>query len=421
MIAHSTRHMWKNVRRLFNVFRQCRRGNIAVTFALSLTPMIAVTGAAVDYGQALTLRSKLQYAADAAVLAAGKSMPESYKVAISRGQKVFRSHRDNMKAARTISATITPGKTEVTIVARAEMETSLLAMMGVKEIKVTVYSKVRLSSSKVEVALVLDNTGSMGWGGKMMALKSASNLLIDTLNSGQNAARNTRIGIVPFDIAVNVGSQNKTASWMAPVSTWTRPASLPRFFGWYPNRPWSGLVQPRHAPDDATDAPPTGNKAFKGLFIRSGLASLQPLTNNVQALKRKIASMRASGATYIPIGLAWGWRVLSPGQPFTEGKPYGDKEWMKYLVLMTDGANTFNWQQTGASANSRMTRLCTNIKAAGIRIYTIAFALHSNSIKSLLRGCASSPANFYNASNNSALRSAFSSIAGDINKLRLVE
>ncbi len=49
--------------------------------------------------------------------------------------------------------------------------------------------------------------------------------------------------------------------------------------------------------------------------------------------------------TSIGEGAAWGWRTLSPGAPFTEGRPYGAEENQKVLVLMTDGQNTYYAQQ----------------------------------------------------------------------------
>ena len=44
----------------------------------------------------------------------------------------------------------------------------------------------------------------------------------------------------------------------------------------------------------------------------------------------------------------WGWRVLSPEPPFTEGRDYTDPENTKYLVLMTDGEN---WHQAMSNHN----------------------------------------------------------------------
>ena len=51
--------------------------------------------------------------------------------------------------------------------------------------------------------------------------------------------------------------------------------------------------------------------------------------------------MAAQGATGVGEGAMWGWRVLSPGAPFTDGRAYSTKNNTKVLVLMTDGQNTY--------------------------------------------------------------------------------
>ena len=66
-----------------------------------------------------------------------------------------------------------------------------------------------------------------------------------------------------------------------------------------------------------------------------------PLSTNKTTIKNAINAMVAQGATGVGEGAAWGWRALSPGAPFTEGRPYSTKNNQKFLVLMTDGQNTY--------------------------------------------------------------------------------
>ena len=58
--------------------------------------------------------------------------------------------------------------------------------------------------------------------------------------------------------------------------------------------------------------------------------------------------MQAKGGTNIMEGVMWGWRVLSPEPPFTEGKAYDDPENDKFLIVMTDGEN---WHQSRSNHN----------------------------------------------------------------------
>jgi hypothetical protein len=54
-----------------------------------------------------------------------------------------------------------------------------------------------------------------------------------------------------------------------------------------------------------------------------------------------IRNMKADGYTHVAEGVGWGLRVLSPGEPFTEGVSYDNNEITKAMVLLTDGENTF--------------------------------------------------------------------------------
>ena len=55
---------------IFRKFVQDRRANVAMMFGLMVVPMIFIVGMGIDYGTAARLKSKMNAAADAAVLAA---------------------------------------------------------------------------------------------------------------------------------------------------------------------------------------------------------------------------------------------------------------------------------------------------------------------------------------------------------------
>lgn len=64
-----------------------------------------------------------------------------------------------------------------------------------------------------------------------------------------------------------------------------------------------------------------------------------PLTTNVAEVLATIEDMVAEGGTNIHEGTAWGYRTLSPGQPFTQGAAYSNAT-AKIMIVMTDGENT---------------------------------------------------------------------------------
>ncbi|QDY99449.1 hypothetical protein FQ775_03140 [Nitratireductor mangrovi] len=73
---------------------------------------------------------------------------------------------------------------------------------------------------------------------------------------------------------------------------------------------------------------------------------ITPLTDvtteaGIATIKGAIDAMSPNGATNVPEGLAWGWRTVSGGAPYTEGRGDGEKGNDKVVIVLTDGANTY--------------------------------------------------------------------------------
>jgi hypothetical protein len=174
--------------------------------------------------------------------------------------------------------------------------------------------------------------------------------------------------------------------------------------------------------------------------------AITPLTTTKQTIVDAITAEQANGYTNITGGLMWGWRVLSSGAPFTQGRAKSDTENQKIMILMTDGANTYNTNKKFLSSTysawgyiaqnhldttsnneddvvdkmeGRMAQACANAKADGIRIYTIAFQITDQTTLDLLSACASDANKAFKSDNNDALLSAFSAIGDDISLLRI--
>ena len=202
------------------------------------------------------------------------------------------------------------------------------------------------------------------------------------------------------------------------------------------------------------------NKATVANITDSGLpggpnfmcttAPLLQLSTDKTTIKNAINAMVAQGATSIVEGAMWGWHTLSPGEPFTQGRPYNTKNNQKILILMTDGQNTYYplsqegflksmydifgyvaRGQLGTTSTSSSTwtttmsqrtlQACDNIKAAGIIIYTVAFQISGDDASALtmLQSCASDKDKYFAPGTNSDLLSAFNAIGQDISELRV--
>ena len=169
-------------------------------------------------------------------------------------------------------------------------------------------------------------------------------------------------------------------------------------------------------------------------------AAVQPLTSSETDLNATINSMNYHGSTYSNIGMAWGARMLSPDEPFTEGSEWGDEEWNKAIVLMTDGEMSPNgtystyWnsnRSTGANdidtLNERLLEVCEWLKEEprNVIIYTITFDHTTSDIseetKEIYRQCASEPKedHYFDAPTAERLVTVFERISGALANLHL--
>ena len=173
-------------------------------------------------------------------------------------------------------------------------------------------------------------------------------------------------------------------------------------------------------------------------YCPTALTPLTPLKTGRGTLISKIKSLTTDGWTYIPAGLVWGWRVLSPQAPFTEGASWTmvkQKNVQKIIVLMTDGKNTHapdrrrnrsyadHTSSDSRYADQLLTNLCNNIKATNpatgkpyADIITITFDVRNANIKNLLRQC--STLGSYDASSGQLVK-VFDKIAKELVQLHL--
>ncbi|PHR62726.1 MAG: hypothetical protein COA47_02250 [Robiginitomaculum sp.] len=397
-----------------------QNGNTAVIFALSLVAIVTVIGIGFDFSRSQGAKTSIQNAADAAALAIARDPDITPQNLQSRATDFFNANMvgHSFGVNYSITASELSEGAGVSVAVSAEIDTTFSGMVGIPHFAVNTIAEVLYSTTKIELVLALDNTGSMGSNGKIEALRSASHDLIDQLLPEGAAQENVKIGVVPFNYMVRLPTSFKTESWM-------------RFDYVSPNN-WNGCIAPRKKPHDTKDSNPNTNaKKFRALPGQGcPEQALTTLTNDRDLLHNTIDQMEANNWTYVPEGLAWGWRVLSKKKPVVDGVGYNDQDWTKIMVLMTDGANTVRWKWPGghpsatlgtssATGDLATERLCDRIKAKGILLYTIAFDVGNTNTEDMLLDCATDPGMYFDAENNAQLEVAFSRIAGDISNLRL--
>lgn len=453
-------------------------GGIAIMAALVAFPLILATTLAIEYSRVTYVETRLKIAVDAAAIAGAR-----YNLATAQ-QTAIRFFKANfpdgfMDINPTPVVTILNNNSRIRVAVNTTVPAILGLIVGKTGYNISTASEVDRQTTRLEIAMVLDTTGSMVDSNKIQSLRTAASNFIDVLSG---VATNTQqlnstiyISLVPYVAAVNVGT-NRTA-WLSNPSVVT---------GSFPSKvPWQGCVYARTDLNEETDIPkvnakwPTyftastyvknkksyndyvvnSNGTITVMYVPSGNPPVDvgpnrscgkpivPLTNNYTALKTAISNLSpvGGGGTLSNLGLVWGWRTISPNWTGTvwgwggvvDPVAYNTPNTRKSLVIMTDGMNNFGNEpsaygllsegklgttsssQALSIVNTKMSTVCSNIKAQGIDVYTITFMQNNATIQGLMRACASKPDWYFNAQSGSDLNTYFQNIANLIQRIRV--
>lgn len=350
-----------------------RAGNIAMTFAIISVPLMGAMGAGIDYARAMNHRRELQSNLDAALVAAVKDIGTKNETQLKAQIANWMAADASTKGGYTLDAkNIAIDNTGQIIGATvtASVDTTFMRILGYQTIPVAVKASVMggetVSKSAFSMYLVLDKSLSMSYDTDSKY----------SYKCGTKTCTGTYSKIESLVIAVNtLVDQFETAD---PEDKYVRV----------------GAVSYNHEKQKETPL------VWGGTSAKSYAAKLKPegLTNS-------------SGAMLVA------YQALQP----TTGKDSEDvihknKNGLtpeKYIIFMTDGDNT---KQVGrnivsnpeADASTRAT--CASAKAAGIKIYTIAFMAPDNG-KKLLNYCSSGTGYYYEPNDMSTLVASFGEIA----------
>lgn len=451
----------------FKNFWRHTQGATALTFALAAVPLFLIAGMAVDYGRASGKQTSLQAALDAATLAVATHPANAKTSAIDQGHKVFAENfgapADKL-SFKTVDGIVYGEATATMPVSLVKMVLGEPLAMGAKSVVNTP------QGMNAEIALVLDYSGSMNRNGKYQAMRDAAKTLISDMMGGSNAA-NIKFGIVPFSDYVLTHLplsylDGVHQSWWGPSVTtcidgrnyphnttdntptlqgndrskWEPIGLDPKYFS-----PLNANQNPNEKPkkakdkekerddDDDDDKSKKDGEAAQSdyqivdpdcrEYVTNQLFT-EPLSTDSRKLLDRLAVMKPLKLTNIALALEQGWHLLTDNAPYTEGAPANRGNTLKAIVLLTDGVQTKEaWgppQGAGNNlysvdqANKNIETLCKNIKDKNILVVTIAFQLEDATAQRLLSTCATKPENFFDASTNSDLASAFKQIREDL-------
>jgi Flp pilus assembly protein TadG len=377
-------------------------------------PLVAMIGLAIDLTRVWLVRSRLQMSLDAAVLVVARNLATGGTSA--DGLNLFWANWgrvSNVSMTGFMAATATtpivhnpaPGglSGSVQLTSTATISPTLLGVLNIGMTTVSAASTAQSAAYGLELALVLDNTGSMA-GSSITSLISSSNQLLNILYGTADTQPNLWVSVVPFAAAVNIG--NTRASWLVggainqtpySPSTWMgcvmartaktgaadgddfndrtpsqaafQPFLYPSTYHVYPKTGpivyYTGTAPNRVAhnywyPGDndwqpstwtkTGNEPDAGNNSV-GPNLDCPSLAIVPETASKAAVAAVLNKMVPvyRGGTIISLGLQAGWWTISPNWQGLWGSPtmplaYNTPYMKKAIVLMTDGNNEwYDW------------------------------------------------------------------------------
>ena len=461
---------------MFRTFARDERGGIAIIIGLVMIVVAIGVCFAIDFARASAARQNLQDALDASTLRAARLTGMKDAAVRKYAAEFLDANLQSNHELVDPQGSWDLGKDAVTGIATAKLEPYFIGLPMDGPFKLKVKSVVRRAYNATELALVLDTTGSMA-GSKITSLKTAANSLVTTLTTQKDA--DVKIAVIPFGQYVNIGVARRSEPWAnvppdysqrvtPPCTTITQRTTCQteryactRCNDGVPyqttcTRSINCRTTPVDPPQRSCPAPYTNHYRFQGCigspaypknvtdndpsrrypgFLNLSCGSeITPLTANRGQLTSAVATLQASGETYIPAGLAWGFNALSKATPLTEAGKYDragpNIKPRKVLVLMTDGQNTKLMNasngrhdaspaagQRAKQADDYTAELCRNIKAENIELFTVAFDVDDATTKSMLKKCATDSRHYFDAQDSAALLRAFNDIAEALQNL----
>jgi Flp pilus assembly protein TadG len=432
-------------------------GGLSSMIGLSMVTLCVAIGCAIDYGRVTNAQQRLAVSMDAAVLHVAnlpnKTEAELKTLAYDSLMKNYGPNDYDVVSGFDLKAPT--GKIQAS--ANVRVKTWFMSIVGYKFMDIPIKAEAVRGGKNIEVALVLDNTGSMldpAGGGKnrITVLKEAATDFVNKViaDPAEQTPYYSKAAIVPYSATVNPGSLlgvsrlpvlgSPTCGLAYGCPTWRATNSSGST-----DYPMRNCVTERTGADVTNDADITVSRAGYNYNDTCVTATVRLLTDSKTDLKSTINGMDANGGTAGHIGIQWGIQMLAPGSGLSaaaglpKAKPgsYTDDKIKKIMIVMTDGA--FNrWHcnslidkslnnsrgscyQPAGNSFTQAKASCNFAKTKNIEIYFVGIGLNGSdtNIQQLTAACSTTASHVIMASDGAALKAAFETIAANIKALRL--
>ena len=196
-------------------------GNTLAMVATGLVPMAGIIGSGVDLSRAYMVKTRLQQACDAGVLAGRRAMGDgSYDSSAQSQTNNFFNTNFPVDYLDTTNRVFSPvgssSSSSVTATASATLPTVVMKIFGNDDINISVDCKAVLEIANSDITMVLDSTGSMtlsiddgasGTTTRLAALKASMKSFYDIIDAAASGTGSRiRYSMVPYNGTINVGN-----------------------------------------------------------------------------------------------------------------------------------------------------------------------------------------------------------------------
>jgi len=371
MFAHAADILKNGMTNLGRRFIADRAGNLALSFAIVSVPLLGAMGVSFDYVRALNLQREIQANLDAALVAAVSDI----------GTKTDKELKDQLAhwlaAEADISGsyeldpdTIVIDKSGqgITAIVKGNIATTFLRVLGRDNVPVSVQASVvggeipgEDKDHSFSMYFVLDRSGSM-------------DEYTDSPYQGEC------------------------------VDKWGKKYQCTKY---YKKMESLKLATASLLMQIATEDPEAKYARTGGVSYNNVMQSPTALAWGVSGISAYVNNLSSSGTTNSGDAFEIGYKALTQtgvkGEESIHEKMNGIKTPAKYIVFMTDGENNVS----GADAKTKT--YCDKSRTANIKVYTIAFMAPTQG-KNLLKYCATTSADYYEAKDTAGLIAAFTQI-----------
>ncbi|EDQ32002.2 hypothetical protein HPDFL43_13595 [Hoeflea phototrophica DFL-43] len=435
-------------------YLRSRDGNFGLLAGLVMVALVWVAGLAVDFSNALRVKTTAQDIVDATVLRATRDIIEEGKT-LAEAELSARKYFDAELAfssgvgLEVSTFTLTQGVDGIVkLGVSGKTSTSLLKAVGREEIPVSVDAAAHVGGGSVEIAIAFDVTNSMGfgttWGEATSVIASALNAL--KANSGSMA-----LTFIPFTDRVNVGMGRanllnpgdqtavKKGGWGGCVDVRATKKK---------NKGETEYFMPDSAPEKGDrftkfdNGTPAAHKS--GYKLACNPQSIIGPTSNVSDVTSQLGKLTKGGTGRFDLGFAWLWYALSPnwkgfwsgGAPADNGVnladyPTASTNTRKIAVLATDGltnayvyeygkTNLAGWNTGSKDHFENVVAICKSMAAQKIEVH-VMHVNGNDKAEPYFRECASATGGgYYKVASKQTLVDALTGITNGGGNLRLV-